>query len=452
MAYVGYRAIMLIRSGSLKPIILKPLAGKSLIRLASMASVLYLFFMLLWGLNYGRLPLAQKLGMSAQGGTDQLKPLATKLVSLTNQARLDLGSMDSALSVRHRNAHYFDQARTAMEQLSASYTGFDSKPLSIKAAALPQAMSLLGLGGIYFPFTGESYVNMHQPGFKLPFTICHELAHQAGVAPENEANFLAYLACMASGDPLFRYSGHFVALRYALHALHKHDSLAFNEVIVHLDKGVLLDLEANTQYWERFETPLHDLSNWVNNLYLTWNGQEDGSESYGLVVDLLISHYYTEIQPKRKTVAPPVETQSPEIENLDFANWLSTLPVYSLPYKLSCPDTAVHLDTSSAPNTYLPSGMVALAQVHLSTKGVVALALDIPGKQYQLVLYDLQGKILGITPITHDTWCHKEKGIRATLMPNLGVEFALTQVVCPGDSTACDTVTEVTKLSPPPME
>ena len=54
-------------------------------------------------------------------------------------------------------------------------------------------------------------------------------------------------------------------------------------------------MRANSEYWSKFETPagntISNVSNKVNNTYLNLNGQEQGTKSYGMVVDLLIAEY-----------------------------------------------------------------------------------------------------------------------------------------------------------------
>jgi len=64
-------------------------------------------------------------------------------------------------------------------------------------------MSYLGIGGVYFPFTGEANVNISMPHTSIPFTACHEMAHQIGFAREDEANFIAYIACKNHPSPDF---------------------------------------------------------------------------------------------------------------------------------------------------------------------------------------------------------------------------------------------------------
>jgi len=44
--------------------------------------------------------------------------------------------------------------------------------------------------------------------------VCHELAHQVGIASESEANFMGYLATTNSDNVYFNYSGYLMAVRF----------------------------------------------------------------------------------------------------------------------------------------------------------------------------------------------------------------------------------------------
>ena len=63
------------------------------------------------------------------------------------------------------------------------------------------------LCGVYSPFTIEANYNNSMPACTIPFSTCHELAHLGGFMEEEEANFIAYLACMESKSFDFQYSG-----------------------------------------------------------------------------------------------------------------------------------------------------------------------------------------------------------------------------------------------------
>ena len=54
--------------------------------------------------------------------------------------------------------------------------------------------------GYYNPFTGEAQVNTNVPAFVIPFTTCHEMAHQIGYASESEASFVGFLVIRNSNN------------------------------------------------------------------------------------------------------------------------------------------------------------------------------------------------------------------------------------------------------------
>ncbi len=70
----------------------------------------------------------------------------------------------------------------------------------------------------------EANYNGHMPEMDIPSTVCHELSHLKGFMREDEANFIAYLACRQSDSAAFRYSGALLAYIYSGNALYKADS------------------------------------------------------------------------------------------------------------------------------------------------------------------------------------------------------------------------------------
>ena len=52
--------------------------------------------------------------------------------------------------------------------------------------------------------------------------------------------------------------------------------------------GVRRDLAAISQYWQQYKGPMARTSARVNDAYLQFNGQEEGINTYGRMVDLLI--------------------------------------------------------------------------------------------------------------------------------------------------------------------
>ena len=153
-------------------------------------------------------------------------------------------------------------------------------------------MSYLDFTGFFFPFTGEANINTDSPACFIPSTIAHELAHQRGVAAEDEANFVAVLACLENGDPVYCYSACLLAYTHLGNALYSADYDAWYAVYSSLSDGVRNDLAANNAYWAGFKTPVSGISNSVYTGFLHSYGQTLGLRSYGACVDLLVAYYY----------------------------------------------------------------------------------------------------------------------------------------------------------------
>lgn len=150
-------------------------------------------------------------------------------------------------------------------------------------------MSCGDITGMYFAFTVESNINTLPPFYTIPATMGHELAHQCGYMREDEANFIAYLACKQSGDALIRYSGYSLAYSYALSALAQTDEDAARAVSAQLSDEVRADRMESMGFWAEYEGPFRTFAQQANDAYLKANSQLDGTQSYGRMVDLLLA-------------------------------------------------------------------------------------------------------------------------------------------------------------------
>jgi len=143
-------------------------------------------------------------------------------------------------------------------------------------------------------YTIEANYNNDMTAYNIPFTVCHELSHLKGFMWEDEANYIAYLACMESDEAIFNYSGVLLAWIYSTNELYAADYEAFVTVRADLAQEVGIDLAANTSFWNRYEGRISELSETVNDVYLKSNNQPEGIKSYDRMVSLLIANYQNE--------------------------------------------------------------------------------------------------------------------------------------------------------------
>ena len=143
-----------------------------------------------------------------------------------------------------------------------------------KASRLPGLMTALGVSGVWSPMTSEAIVDCTLPAAALPFTLCHELAHSAGVAGEAAANLYAWEACRR-GDPAFRYSGAVSALWYALNVLRHEDEQTWAEMVDRMDRAVLRDFSAMNGLSTAEASILQRAQDVLTDLYLRLTGAGD---------------------------------------------------------------------------------------------------------------------------------------------------------------------------------
>src|SRR5678809_951703 len=120
--------------------------------------------------------------------------------------------------------------------------------------------------GYYNPFSGEGQVNTTIPRFLEPFVSAHEAAHQLGYAKENEANFVAFIACKSYPNPTFRYSMYLDMYLYAVTELGRKDSLLARSYFEKLDPRVKKDIEDYKDFFRRYRNPVEPVISWILSL------------------------------------------------------------------------------------------------------------------------------------------------------------------------------------------
>lgn len=168
-------------------------------------------------------------------------------------------------------------------------------------------MSQQQISGIYYPFSLEANYNKDIMDINLPSVGCHELAHLKGFIQEDEANFIAFLACIRSESIDFQYSGYMSAYEYLLNHLWEYEcvnTLEMNGVIPTAEHGVCIDSYCflYPEYWEENEhkeiiptETIAEIAHAANDTSLKLNGVEDGTISYSRVARLIIKYYNSEI-------------------------------------------------------------------------------------------------------------------------------------------------------------
>lgn len=287
--FLAFYTLVTILSLIFRPQRLKKLLSYA-INLVCIFSIVFFLFSVTCGINYYRPSFAEEEGIKVEEYTSsELEGLFNDLVSRLNAAKKDFNGS-------HRN--FKENAALAEEYIKAlaekypSLSGDYGPPKPVNFFGW---MSYTNITGFFFPFTYEANVNDSAPAVSLPATMCHELAHLRGHMREDEANYIAYLACVESGNSEFVYSGLMLAYSHTASALYAEDPEAYSKAAANLDGDVKKDLADKREYWQKYEGAVADISDTVNDVYLKANNSKDGVKSYGRMVDLLLAEYRMKI-------------------------------------------------------------------------------------------------------------------------------------------------------------
>ena len=181
-----------------------------------------------------------------------------------------------------------------------SYAVFAGSTAPVKELGWADWFTSMGITGMTMPLTGEAAVNPNIPVVSIPFTMCHEMAHRMCISYERDANLAAFLACRVHEDPVFQYSGYFMAFRYCYNALVSVGNSAASNAAEQIYNGINDQLKGDLADYKAYfaankDDKASDFADSVNDTYIKVSGDDQGTASYGQVCDLLVSWYIQEI-------------------------------------------------------------------------------------------------------------------------------------------------------------
>lgn len=250
--------------------------------------VLLILFYTFWGMNYFRVPAAQRLGLQDTSYTfPELEKVTAMLIDSANHNR----SLLSSNELGRQNGEIFRISAEAMGGLPQQYSAVNTALLRTKNSLFSLILNHIGTAGYYNPFTAEAQLNSEMPVYTRPFSACHEMAHQLGFNREDEANFAGFIAGRSSSDRLLRYSSYYQAMQEFLLQVGRRDSLAFKSLKNRINKPVLQDLKAEREYWEKYQGKAGLLSGILYDNYLKANNQPNGLRTYNRMILLTMALY-----------------------------------------------------------------------------------------------------------------------------------------------------------------
>jgi len=256
----------------------------SVLRSLNVLVFVYVLFVLGWGAHYNRPPLAKAWGLEAPTYSNEADRKLYNVQAIEDYARLLVGKLNEyapqykTMSYKQINdsavAYYRQYTNSAVKQYG----------LGIKPSMYGKLMQRMAIDGYFNPFTGEGQVMGELPAYMMPFTVCHEMAHQAGIAAEGDANLLAYAVGTTTANAVFRYSAYLNLWLYARRRLYYTDSVVAKEIASTLPLLSQKHIDTLEQLSKMYHGMLTSYTGTIYDSYLKTQHQQEGIRSYGNVL------------------------------------------------------------------------------------------------------------------------------------------------------------------------
>lgn len=265
--------------------------------LLSVLLSIFSLFVLNFSAGYRNSTLDVKLGLEREEvSAEELAETAEMLVRRLNEEADNLTFERDGFSVMpYSLAEMNDRLSAAYDTFCSSHDFIRDNAGQPKPVLISEVLSYMHITGVYSFFTGEANINVNFPDYTIPYTAAHEMAHQRGIAREDEANMVAFLVCIESDDPYIRYSAYLNMYEYVANALYSADASKYRDVRSNLNSATRSELSAYSSFYQKYRnSTASKVSGAVNNSYLHTQQVSFGTKSYGMVVDLTVAWYKAE--------------------------------------------------------------------------------------------------------------------------------------------------------------
>ena len=250
----------------------------------NLAGWLIVAFYWLWGYNYFKSTLNENLNLEVIGiDLDQRETLIQTTLQhaiflsdqIAEDAPLDLDKLD------HEIISACGNTASQIDGITVSKT--------TPVAMFPGSLFLrIGITGMYFPFTGQANYEPLLGNISLPYTMAHEWFHAAGVAPESEANFLAYVSLINSNSDELKYAAE---MNLLIELLIYYKLTDFDKYLFYREQFTSkmdADLKNRNALYQKYTNVVSQKSDVIINQYLKMQNQV-GVSDYHRLADWVVA-------------------------------------------------------------------------------------------------------------------------------------------------------------------
>ncbi|PWS31307.1 DUF3810 domain-containing protein [Pedobacter paludis] len=263
--------------------------------------ILNIVFKIAWGLNYSRPSVSEELGIgNKRYNVKELVLLGNYFVQKTNDLKIQ--TIKQGKIPTYTIQELESLSASAYQLKEKQNTVFKYSNPCVKSVLNSWIISKVGIEGYYAPLSGEANINMNLPGFVKPYVACHEIAHQLGIAYEDEANLLGYLTASNSNNVYYRYSANYEMLRYILFEIRMKSPDDYKILHDKLSAGVLTDFKIEKEFWRKYNGDMFGYMDAAFDRFLKLNNQKKGIDSYQDIVIWLWNIHKSEVGRQKSEV------------------------------------------------------------------------------------------------------------------------------------------------------
>ena len=283
--------------------------GRFLLLLLQTLSVCYVLFYWVWGFNYYRSGVNERLQITkSKPDTVQFVRVLENLIAQTNESYCSFDNITKTEISALVETSY--QKHASFLKLDYPQGTRVPKPITLSSF-----FAKASIAGYYGPFFSEVHLNNSLLMIEYPQVLAHESAHQFGITSEAEANFYGWLVCAKSNSKHLRYSANISMINYFLsqgRRLHN-----FADIVHQIDKPVIDDIRKVQKHWESMRNERIDkAAEKVNDAYLKTNKIEKGIEDYFGVVQFVMD-FETDSAAKKRAESPELGAKGTDPRNID---------------------------------------------------------------------------------------------------------------------------------------
>ena len=283
----------------------------TLLKAAEYLLWIYVWFYIVWGLNYTQPNIYLRTGMKpAEVDKDKLREFAYRYADsinlLSEERRVKSEEQESeerrvkseeqeseeqeSEEWKRRVSDALQNVYEKMGQREGINAPFNPHP-HVKTMVFTPISSMAGVTGSMAPFFCEFTLNGDIRPHDYPAIYAHEYAHFLGIANEGEANFYSYIVCTSSTNQAVRFSGYYHIFFHVLHNVF--DILGEKEgekFLNHIRPEIIRLAKDDRHYWLSKRSKVLDAAqDFVFDLYLKGNNVSEGRKSYSGVVALILA-------------------------------------------------------------------------------------------------------------------------------------------------------------------